>query len=194
MMDSFISRTNYHNCYDIVQCNWKKKGSILKYFISGKVAYCFRLAEKWAPEAIQSAIDGLELHKENLPGKCLSCTCEVARKMGANEEQVLMVAGFAGGIGLSGNGCGALATAIWLNTMTWYREHSDKVMFTNPYVEHTMKVFLKETRDLISCREITARTFETTDEHTEFIARGGCKELINVLAETRFMPEPVIAS
>ena len=29
-----------------------------------------------------------------------------------------MVAGFAGGLGLSGNGCGALAAAVWMNALT----------------------------------------------------------------------------
>ena len=29
---------------------------------------------------------------------------EVAKKMGASDEQMIMVAGFAGGLGLSGNG------------------------------------------------------------------------------------------
>ena len=39
----------------------------------------------------------------------ISCASEVAAKMGASDEEMVMVAGFAGGLGLSGNACGALA-------------------------------------------------------------------------------------
>ena len=34
--------------------------------------------------------------------------------MGATDEQMVTVAGFAGGMGLSGKACGALAAAVWM--------------------------------------------------------------------------------
>ncbi|MCK7536420.1 MAG: C-GCAxxG-C-C family protein [Marinilabiliales bacterium] len=39
--------------------------------------------------------------------------------MGGTEEESIMVAGFAGGIGLSGNTCGALTAAIWYKMLEW---------------------------------------------------------------------------
>ncbi len=35
------------------------------------------------------------------------------------EEESIMVAGFAGGIGLSYNGCGALGAALWYKMLNW---------------------------------------------------------------------------
>ena len=69
-----------------------------------------------------------ELSKDNtkLIGQPVSCSCEVARKMGASDEEMVMVAGFAGGLGLSGNGCGALSAAIYLDTLAWCRKHPGK--------------------------------------------------------------------
>jgi hypothetical protein len=42
--------------------------------------------------------------------------------MGASDEEMVLVAGFAGGMGLSDNACGALGAAIWMNTLAWNRE------------------------------------------------------------------------
>jgi len=42
----------------------------------------------------------------------MSCASEVVRRMGGRDEERVMVSGFAGGLGLSGNGRGALSAAI----------------------------------------------------------------------------------
>ena len=46
--------------------------------------------------------------------------------MGGTEEESIMVAGFAGGIGLSGNACGALSAAIWYKMLGWAKNNPDK--------------------------------------------------------------------
>ena len=71
-----------------------------------KAPTCFGLAKKWAPDAIEAANKGLAVEQKDLPGKCMNCASEVVRRMGGSEEQVAMVAGLAGGMGLSGNACG----------------------------------------------------------------------------------------
>ncbi|MCK5704260.1 MAG: C_GCAxxG_C_C family protein, partial [Cyclobacteriaceae bacterium] len=113
IMESFKKRTDTIECYDITDCDWSSKMSMAKYFITGKFLSCFNLAEEWAPEAIDAAEEGLS--KEwDLPQECISCASEVAKKMGASDEEMVMVAGFAGGLGLSGNACGAFSAAIWM--------------------------------------------------------------------------------
>ena len=71
----------------------------------------------------------------------------MAKKMGASEEEKVMVAGFAGGLGLSGKGCGALAAAIWMKTLEWCKEHPGKTppYFNNPSAKKILKAFLEET-------------------------------------------------
>nr|NQU91271.1 C_GCAxxG_C_C family protein [Bacteroidota bacterium] len=183
-MQSFTNRAKYTDCYDITNCDWKSKGSIFKYFITGKAFSCFKLAEKWAPEAVKDAYEGLACLPDELPQQCRSCASEVAKKMGATNEQAAMVAGFAGGLGLSGNACGALSAAIWMNTLSISREPDAKVTLSNPKATKTLEAFFQETEYEFQCKNITGKSFNTIDEHTEFIESGGCENLIDALAKS----------
>ena len=186
VMASFLKRENTINCRDITRCDFSNKLSFTKYFFSGRFLYCFKMAEKWVPEAIQAAKDGLN-KKTDLPKKPMSCASEVAKKMGASDEEAIMVAGFAGGLGLSGNACGALSAAIWMDTLNWCREIAKKSSHNNPNAKKTVKAFQDNTDGKILCHEITGQHFETINEHTEFIKNGGCEKLINVLALSKLL-------
>jgi hypothetical protein len=182
IMKSFSVRTQTMDCYDITQTDWNKKSSIAKYMITGKVFNCFKLLEKWAPEAIQSAREGLSADHEELPEKCKSCASEVVRKMGGSEEETAMVAGYAGGIGLSGNACGALGAAIWMKTLEQCKAEPGKSFYTNPKAREVLEDFYQKTDYEILCSKITGKKFQSVEDHTEFIQNGGCKELIDELA------------
>ena len=145
---------------------------------------CFILAGKWAPEALQAANEGLEPDQAVLPEQTLSCASEVVRKMGGTEEEVILVAGFAGGLGLSGSGCGALAATVWKNALIHNKKDTGKPANYDPSTDLTLKAFYEETDYEIQCDKICGRSFETLDEHTEFLKNGGCKKLIEVLADT----------
>jgi hypothetical protein len=144
---------------------------------------CLNLAEKWAPEAIQSAEEGLSHKQTDVPQQPISCASEVVKKMGASDEEMVMVAGFAGGLGLSGNACGALSAAIWMNTLGWCRKHPGESppYFNNPNTAKTLEAFYRATHSEILCHKITGQCFKTIGDHTEFIKHGGCHKLINVL-------------
>jgi len=186
VMESFKNRTNSHDCLDITDCDWTNKLSVAKYMLTGKFLSCFRLIEKWAPEAIQVVEESLAVQPVIDLDKTISCATEVARKMGASEEQSLTVAGFAGGLGLSGNACGALAAALWIKSLDRKRS-SEKLclgdMF-NPEAKKTLEAFQKKTEHTYLCSELTGKRFRTIDEHTEFIRNGGCAELIQLLASS----------
>ena len=94
-----------------------------------------------------------------------------------------MVAGFAGGIGFSGNACGALSAAIWINTLAWCRKNPDQSGYSNPNSEKILKTFLEATDSGMLCHKITGKRFKTIDDHTEYIKNGGCNKLINLLAK-----------
>ena len=61
LMESFKRRTNCIECEDFTKTDFKNKWSFAKYMLSGKFLSCFKLASKWAPEAIKAAYEGLEL-------------------------------------------------------------------------------------------------------------------------------------
>jgi hypothetical protein len=183
IMTSFSKREQTINCKDITRCNFSSKLSFAKYFFSGRFLHCFDLAQQWAPEAVKAAYDSLS-NKETVSQKeCMSCATEVARKMGASEEEMIMVAGFAGGLGLSGAACGALSAAIWMKSLQWCREELKKSPLKNSGSKRVLNTFYHSTDSKILCSDITGEQFKNIDNHTKFIKKGGCAGLINTLAE-----------
>jgi hypothetical protein len=92
------------------------------------------------------------------------------------------VAGLAGGIGLSGGGCGALAAAIWMNALSRIRDKTYKTSFSDPVAERILRTFFEAAGSELDCRVIAGRAFPTLADHAEFIGAGGCGRLIQALA------------
>jgi hypothetical protein len=147
---------------------------------------CFILAENWAPEAIEFAKIGLNKTPIELTDKPTSCASEVLKKMGATKDEVLMVAEFAGGLGLSGQACGALAATIWFTTLQWCYENPGKSpsFFRNKAAKQLIKNFKETTNTEMECRKICQQTFATVNEHSAYINGGGCNMIIDLLAES----------
>ncbi|MEW6194235.1 MAG: C-GCAxxG-C-C family (seleno)protein [Bacteroidota bacterium] len=183
ILESFINRAKSANCSIITNCDFNSKYGLAKYLISGKPIKCFNLAAKWAPEAIQSSKIGLSKQLPDLPQSPLSCASEVVRIMGGSNEEIVMVAGFAGGFGLSGNACGALGAAIWMKSLSKVKENNFKYSLADPDVEKIKEIFFDETDYKMECWKICGRQFKTINEHTEFIKNGGCNRLINLLGK-----------
>jgi hypothetical protein len=191
LMESFLKRAKTVNCRDITGCDLTSKFGMAKLMLKtisrGFIySHCFNLAEQWAPEAIQSATSALSGEQTDVPRQPLSCASEVARKMGASDEEMVMVAGFAGGMGLSGNACGALGAAVWMKTLAWCKQHPGETppYFDNPDVKKILKTFCGAAGSEMLCRTISGRCFKTLEDHTEFIRTGGCDNLIDLLARS----------
>ncbi len=183
ILESFIRRTGSANCAVITDCDFNSKFGLAKYLLSGKPIKCFMLADKWAPEAIESSKKGLSKALPELSDTPVSCASEVVKKMGGNLEESVMVAGFAGGMGLSGNACGALAAAIWMITLRKVKDDNYKFVMNDPETQKLKELFLEETDYKMECRKICGREFKTIGEHTEFINQGGCGRLIDLLGK-----------
>ena len=50
--------------------------------------------------------------------------------MGGTPEEIQAVAGFAGGLGLSGNGCGALAAALYQKALSLAKENPKRNLYS----------------------------------------------------------------
>ena len=181
VLDSFIQAANSPDCGEITNTDWKRKYSILKFLVTGKMVTCFKLAGKWAPDAVQAANDGLSQSVADLPATSLSCASEVVKRMGGTDEEMVIVAGLAGGIGLSGNACGALGAAIWMNSLQRIKDGTFKSSLTDPESEKILNVFLEVSNYEMECNKICGKQFESVEEHTEYIKSGGCKKLIETL-------------
>jgi hypothetical protein len=183
LMRSFENRTKCIDCEDFTKTNFKNKWSLAKYMFTGKFLSCYKLAEKWAPEAIKAAHEGMALESFDKDSQAMSCASEVIRKMGGTDEEIVMVAGFAGGLGLQGSGCGALSATIWKIILELVKTGNWKSTFSDPNSEKIIKRFYDQSDYKMACNEICGKSFNNIEEHSEFIKSGGCKELINVLAD-----------
>ena len=186
LVESFSKRTHTVNCRDITGCNLDSFYGMTKFMLKTTLkgmdnSTCFNLAEKWAPEAIEAAKKGLAHDLKKLPKQPISCASEVAKKMGATNEEMVTVAGFAGGLGLSGNACGALSAAIWMQSLAWSKENPGKSAYKNKNAKKTLKTFMAETHEEMNCQKICGEQFNTLEKHTNFIKNGGCKKLIDAL-------------
>jgi hypothetical protein len=85
-------------------------------------------------------------------------------------------------------GCGALSAAIWMNTLGRVRKGNYKVSFSDPVTDKILKTFLEETDYEMECNAITGKCFKSIGEHSDFVKNGGCKKLIEVLANTNPLP------
>jgi len=144
---------------------------------------CFNLAEDWAPEAVNSAKEGLNTEPIELTQPPVICASEVLKKMGAGEEAI-QVAGFAGGLGLSGHACGALAAVIWFKTLQWCSEHlgESPAFFRNKTANEIITNFKAITNSEMVCSKICGQKFDTINDHSAYIHNGGCKKIIAILA------------
>jgi hypothetical protein len=179
--ESFVEHAKTPNCEEITNTIWKKKFSILKYMITGKMVTCFKLAGRWAPFALKAAEEGLAQDQSEIPPNCTSCASETIRRLGGTEEEIVMVAGLAGGLGLSGNACGALAAAIWKNTLERVKNNSYAYAVTDPEIEKIQNSFFAATDYKMECSQICGRKFASVTEHSEFIENGRCDKVINAL-------------
>ncbi len=187
---SFLARTNTVNCREITGVNMTTFTGLVRFMIKTLAtgmndSLCFNLAEAWAPEAIAAGEAGLDKPPAELPERPLNCASEVARRLGATAEEAAMVAGFAGGLGLRGHGCGALAAAIWMQSLRWCQAHPGKTppFFHNPGAKRLLNTVQKQTGGEMACRTISGQFFESVKDHADFIRNGGCAELMDGLVE-----------
>jgi hypothetical protein len=190
VVKSFEDRSHTVNCREITGRDLDTfrgmLGLIFDTFRKGMDdSRCFVLAEKWTPEAIEAAHEGLgsEVDHEQTSRSCAS---EVIEKMGGAEQEAVMVAGFGGGLGLSGHACGALAAAMWMKGLQWCRAHPGRSPgpWTDTGDKNTLAVFSAATDGEFSCKKICGRSFESVDAHSQFVETGGCGDLIDSLARS----------
>jgi hypothetical protein len=181
LMSSFEKTSGSIECEEITNTDFSTKWNMAKFMFSGRFYKCFTLADKWGQEAMDTVIKGFEAKTEEPDYEVYSCASEVLKQMNATEEEILSVSGFAGGLGLSGSGCGALSAAIWKNSLESI-EKTDKVSFNNIQINDLIKKFQEETDYEIECSEMCQRNFNSLEEHSGYIKNGGCKQLIKILS------------
>jgi hypothetical protein len=184
VLEVFRAQNRATDCFDITETDDSSSTlQLVGYFLlKGGAVRCFASAARYA-SAAKDAIDAtLSRRAGDAPTAPVSCAALLAKKMGASGMHAVMAAGFAGGIGLSGGGCGALAAAIWIIGMNLLKEGAAKLDFTDPRALEALDRFQKCTRQEFECSTITGRRFESIDDHSAYLRDGGCLQIIEALA------------
>ena len=188
LIESFRDRNKEINCFEITEIEWKPSsnrdllGQVVKFFLKGGPIRCFRMAAKCAPVVHDAITTTFSENHYETPSPPVSCASVLAQKMGVSQMHVVMAAGFAGGIGLSGGGCGALGAAIWIIGMNSIKGGSEKFDFAPPGASEMVDQFVECTDYEFECIKIVGRKFENVVDHAEYLNAGGCSKIIEVLA------------
>lgn len=185
---SMMSGYGEIDCMELTGTDWRKSATVVKYIIKGGTIKCFSMAGNFARIA-QGAIDAaFSDEPREAPPLPVSCASALVLKKGASERHRIMAAGLAGGIGLSGDACGALGAAIWIDGMNRIRAGEKKITYKDAGSLAVIEAFLKASDYRFECSEIVGRTFETIDDHARFVREGGCSRIIEALAASSSHP------
>jgi hypothetical protein len=183
IVESFRARYHSIDCRAITDTDFNDPSvSVVFRYVLKNGVKCFRMAAQYAPVAFSEINASLAQEPEEAPSSPVGCAAVVARKLGASDLHTAMAAGFAGGIGLSGDACGALAAAIWIIDMNDREQGADKVGFKSPRITELLDRFMRCTDSRFLCSDITGRQFESIDEHAAYLRDGGCVKIIEVVA------------
>jgi len=181
LVETFRARTHHINCMEITEMNMQKGSGFLKFLLKGGPITCFIHTAGYAREAYREIDAAFSAEPTAAPPTPMSCATLLAQKMGAADMHAVMVAGFAGGIGLSGGGCGALGTAIWLKSLSQPGEVAG-FSFKNTWVDEVVNRYLESADYEFECSAVVGRRFESVADHADYLRGGGCSRIIESLA------------
>ena len=173
------------NCLEISELNLQGKiqfKPILKFFIKGGPIHCINMAVKYGPLAFNDINAVFVESTKEILSPPVSCAALLAQKMGMSDLHTTMVAGFAGGIGLSGGGCGALGATIWASSLKSIHSGANNKSINNA-ASNLINEFIKGSEYKLECEEIVGRKFENVTDHARYLQSGGCAEIIELLTE-----------
>jgi hypothetical protein len=183
LVESFRNRNKEINCFEITEVDMKhvKTMQIVKLFLKGGPIRCFSMAGRYAPVAFNEINAALSEKPIEAPPRPVSCAAMLAQKMGLSEMHMAMLAGFAGGIGLSGGACGALGAAVWISGLKDSQEGA-KIEMQNPRAMAMIDKFVESADYEFECAKIVGRKFADVNDHACYLREGGCSKIIEALA------------
>lgn len=184
LVETFRSLNKHTNCFEITELDRSSSSMqmVIYFLLKGGFVGCCRRVAKYSSAALREIESSLLEESVAAPAQSVSCAAILARKMGVSEMHAMMAAGLAGGIGLSGGGCGALGAAIWIMGLEKDPDQSGKPDMNEPTLSNAVEKFLKFTGYKFECSEIAGRSFSSLDDHSSYLLEGGCSELIELLA------------
>lgn len=183
IVESYRAQNKTIDCGEITGLNEESTPmQMTSYFLlKGGMVGCLRMAARYVPVARSEIGAALSAEPAETPCAPVSCAAVLARRLGASGMHAVMAAGFAGGIGLSGGGCGALGAAIWIAQMNAIGE-GRKPGFKSADAAGVIARFVKCTGCEFECAKIVGRRFEDAADHARHVQNGGCAKILDALA------------
>lgn len=178
IVESFRARNGAVDCRELTGMDLRASRQVWRYLLTGGPIGCFRMAARYAPVAFAEIRAAVADEPADAPPDPVSCSALVAKRLGASDLHAVMAAGLAGGVGLSGGGCGALATAIWLDALSG--ETDRKAIEAR--AARIVQRFLKVSGGAFACSEIVGRRFVDAADHAAHLQGGGCAAIVEALA------------
>ena len=185
------------NCREITGQSVISLSDKVRYRREGKARMCGRLLMSWLGHASQLIDDALkEFEEQKQPTNLVNCSTKSFKRFGSDAEvdkyASTYVAGLAGGVGLQGRSCAALTVGILILSLRHYAGRKSTVpdsRFVGTLHELGLGRFRKVPARLLDefkkefgsdlCSEIVGCKFTNQADHSSFIVRGGCSEIID---------------
>ena len=188
------------NCQTITETELTTWRGRLSYLMRGKAAHCGRLHVEWTSRAHRLIEESFRQAVDTPVSRCDNCAVatlgKCASAVGIPAEDVSIVAGLAGGLGLLGNVCGALAAGVFALGATHYiaRSNAPRDSRARGAVAELSSAARKGPPGELhrsfcgrfgsdQCMKIVGRRFENVDDHARFIAEGGCATIVDFVAQ-----------
>ena len=189
------------NCQEITGTDLTTLRGRFRYFKEGQGRTCGRLHLKWAPRAHHLIDTSLMEYWESKPeGSRANCAVrsmqELEARTGQNTGISTSIAGFAGGVGLSGNVCGALVAGVyWLAVIQQLGRKRKKrdsrirgsveELFGITYWGDLTRLRLAFVKQFGSelCIDIIGRHFNDAADHGLFVEQDGCMSITKFIAD-----------
>jgi len=200
LAEAHLELTGSVNCGEITEVSLTKLSGRLRYLQQGKGRMCGRLHLKWASQA-QQLIDKalMEFWERRSAGGCANCAVQTLRELessvGMKAGDSVVVAGLAGGVGLLGNVCGALATGVFAMSARHHlrRQRKKRDSRIRGSLEELARInyrgdptrlrraFIEQFGSEL-CIDIIGRNFQDAADHSMFVEQGGCQNVTAFVA------------
>jgi len=199
LFDEYNQQEDRVNCGERINM---RKWNFLLYMLKGNSFRCQNNIAGWAPRFREIIDSSMRESVEDRPSdNQQNCACmamdKVGQAIGLDTTQYAAVpAGLAGGLGLSGSTCGALAAAIFTQCLKYFHSRTKSrhgmvrsilqgFYFGIPWLNPSMNLNeeFKQKLGTKSCKGITNKVFSNNAELSDFLRDGGCSGVIDRLAE-----------
>ena len=197
IVNTYLAKRTAVDCTDVTRM---QRWNMPMFLAKGNLRVCQRQLVEFAPVFDQKIDETIEqAGKAAGCRQCANCAANaflrVAEVIGVDApEGASVCAGLAGGIGLSGNGCGALGASILALNLKYFKERDrpkHSMIRSNLQGMSIGDGWMRQSREVLGkfidrhgskkCSEITGRTFATETELDGYLRSGSCESVTDTL-------------